>query len=383
MHEDPPSEPENTESATDDEDTSQGDNPRPFDPNRIRVKKIDPTVSNLMDKLKAGEIDLAPEFQRKKGIWDVGRKSRLIESLLIRIPLPAFYLDELPPEPGFDERYVVIDGVQRLTALEHFINDKSDARLRLQDLEVLSQLKGKCFDELDRALQRRILSAQFVAYVIEPGTPDEAKLNIFKRINTGGLTLTPQEIRHAMNAGPVRQFLADLVTTVEFLDAVGRPAAATLSQRMADRECAVRFVAFVDGGVAMYRASDTDLDGFLNRAMARLNKMSNEERDALSRRFRRAMRAAHVCFGRYAFRKPAAGGPLNKSLFEATAVALDEASDADLAKLASAQARLIEAYKSMLAKPEVFASVTASTGDPVRVSTRFAALRDVVREVLS
>lgn len=62
------------------------------------MKKIDPTVSNLMEKLKADEIDLAPEFQRKKGIWDPGQRSRLIESLLIRIPLPAFYLDELPPK---------------------------------------------------------------------------------------------------------------------------------------------------------------------------------------------------------------------------------------------------------------------------------------------
>lgn len=370
------------EDATEGEDMSQGDNPRPFDPNRIRVKKIDPTVSNLMDKLKAGEIDLAPEFQRKKGLWTPVQRSRLIESLLIRIPLPAFYLDELPPEPGYDERYAVIDGVQRLTALEHFINDKSETRLRLEKLEVLDQIEGKSFDELDRALQRRILGAQIVAYVVEPGTPDEAKLNIFKRINTGGLALTPQEIRHAMNPGPVRKFLEELVGTPEFIDAVG-PTAKKMSARMADRECANRFIAFLGGGVTSYRGCGTDFDGFLNRAMIRVNKMAEADRRALGDRFRRAMRHAHTCFRRYAFRKPAAGGPLNKALFEATAVALDERSDAELETLAARHDQLIEAYKAALADTKVFASVTASTGDPNRVEERFAALQGIIAQVLS
>lgn len=369
------------EDEPEDEDTSQGGSPRPFDPNRIRVKKIDPTVSNLMEKLKADEIDLAPEFQRKKGIWDPGKRCRLIESLLIRIPLPAFYLDELPPKPGCDERYAVIDGVQRLTALEHFINDKTDNRLRLENLEFLTQLEGKTFDELDRALQRRILSAQFVAYVIEQGTPDDAKLNIFKRINTGGLSLTPQEIRHAMNPGPVRKFLENLVSMPEFVAAIGKTAA-KMSQRMDDRECAIRFLAFIDDGVSSYKTSDTDLDGFLNIAMIRINAMSDRERETLAARFRRVMVHAPLCFGRHAFRKPTVGGRFNKALFEATTVVLDERSDTELGTLAQRHTRLIDVYRSALEDPQILASVTSSTGDPTRVDRRFSALRGVVTEVL-
>jgi hypothetical protein len=363
--------------GTENEDTSQGDNPRPsFDPNKIRVKKIDPTVSNLMDKLTAGEIDLAPEFQRLQ-VWDQVRESRLIESLLIRIPLPAFYLDELE---GKDEHYAVIDGVQRFTALDRFINKGADG-LVLRGLEVLTTLNNKRFDDLDPPLKRRILGAQLVAYVIEPGTPDEAKLNIFQRINTGGLTLTAQEIRHAMNPGPVRKFLEELTSTPEFAEAVGS-AASNLRKRMADRECAIRFMAFVDGGVLRYAKATTDLDGFLNQAMKRVNKMSDLERGALADRFRRAMYHAHALFGRYAFRKPAAGGPLNKSLFEATSVAIDAQSDSELTTLATRQARLLDAYKAALQKPEVFASVTSGTGDTSKVETRFAALGTVLGEVL-
>jgi hypothetical protein len=364
--------------GTDNEDMSQGDNPRPsFDPNKIRVKKIDPTVSNLMDKLTAKEIDLAPEFQRLQ-VWDAVRESRLIESLLIRIPLPAFYLDELE---GQDEHYAVIDGVQRFTALDRFINKKGAEGLVLKGLEVLTALNGKRFEDLDPPLKRRILGAQLVAYVIEPGTPDEAKLNIFQRINTGGLTLTAQEIRHAMNPGPVRKFLEELASTPEFTSAVGL-AASNLRKRMADRECAIRFMAFVDGGVVRYTKATTDLDGFLNQAMKRVNKMSDPERSALADRFRRAMYHAHAYFGRYAFRKPAAGGPLNKSLFEATSVAIDARSDSELATLASRQDRLLEAYKAAFQKPDVFASVTSGTGDMNKVVTRFAALDSVLAEVL-
>jgi len=365
-------------SGTEDDDSSQGDNPRPsFDPNKIRVKKIDPTVSTLMDKLTAGEIDLAPEFQRLQ-VWDAVRESRLIESLLIRIPLPAFYLDEIE---GRDEYYAVIDGVQRFTALDHFINKKGDDALVLRGLEVLPQLNGKTFDGLDGPLKRRILGAQLVAYVIEPGTPDEAKLNIFARINTGGLVLTLQEIRHAMNPGPVRKFLLDLTEATEFIQAVA-PAARNLKKRMTDRECALRFIAFIDDGVARYAKVNTDLDGFLNTAMKRVNKMSNAERDALAIRFRRAMHYAHACFGRQAFRKPAARGPLNKSLFEATAVALDNLTDKELDALVARKEQVLDIYTNVFKDARVFESVTSSTGDPTRVEKRFEGLRRVFAEVL-
>lgn len=362
-------------------EVTQGENPRPFDPNHIRIKKIDLAISNAMDMLKAGELDVTPDFQRLF-VWDDVRKSKLIESLLIRIPLPVFYFDELPPKEGFDVQYAVIDGVQRLTTLGQFINDKGDNRLRLKGLEALPQLDGKDFDRLDPALKRRLMSAQIVVYVIEPGTPEAAKLNIFKRINTGGMELKAQEIRHAMNPGPVRKFLEDLANSSEFVQAVRPSAAKSLSRRMADRECVIRFLAFLDGGVQTYVKAKTDLDGFLNDAMIRINKLDDASRTALGQRFRRAMHHAHACFGENAFRKPGAGGPLNKSLFEATAVALDARSDEELQLLASRRDRLYEAVIKALGDSEFYASITSGTGDPKRVVVRFAALSKMLDEVL-
>jgi hypothetical protein len=361
---------------------TQGKTPRPFDPNKIRIKKIELAISNAMQMLEAGELDVAPDFQRND-VWDDVRKSKLVESLLVRIPLPVFYFDELSPKKGFDIQYAVIDGVQRLTTLEQFINDKSETRLRLQGMELLTDLEGEDFDHLDSALKRRIMSAQIVVYVIEPGTPETAKLNIFKRINTGGMPLTAQEIRHAMNPGPVRKFLKDLASVPEFVKAVRPPVAKSMSTRMTDRECVIRFIAFLEGGVQEYTSAKMDLDGFLNEAMGRVNNLDDGGREVLARRFRRAVHHAHACFGVNAFRKPEAGGPLNKSLFEATLVALDARSDQELELLATRQERLLEAYVKALADPEIFASVTASTGDPKRVARRFAALSKVLDEALA
>src|SRR6266478_137560 len=95
----------------------------PFDPTLIRVEPRPSTVDLLLSRIKLEEIDLSPAFQRHDGIWNDGAQSRLIESLLIRIPLPAFYLDATD-----EEKWVVVDGLQRLSTLKRFVIDK---KLRL------------------------------------------------------------------------------------------------------------------------------------------------------------------------------------------------------------------------------------------------------------
>ena len=101
----------------------------------------------------------------------------------------------------------MVDGGQRLTTIFDFLYGE----FMLSGLEYMNQLEGLVYQELPRQMQRRIEETQLVIHIIEDGTPEDVMINIFKRINTGGIELTQQEIRNAVYAGEARQFLYDLV----------------------------------------------------------------------------------------------------------------------------------------------------------------------------
>lgn len=349
-----------------------GEITKPFDPNKIRVKLWTPTVDLVLKRLQEGEIDLAPDFQREAGIWKDKAQSQLIESLLIRIPLPAFYVD------GSDEDcLIVVDGIQRLTAIKRFVLDKT---LRLTGLEYLTDLQGKNVDELARPLRRRIEETMLTVYLIDKGTPEEAKLNIFKRLNTGGEPLKSQEIRHAMNPGPVRAFLRDLAALPSFKEATQGKFD---DQRMTDRECALRFCAFVLTPPDQYPASD--LDAFLHRSMKNISELDDETRGTLARRFDRAMRASKAVLGASAFRKPrghrARRPPVNKALFEAWAVGFDARTDAELARLEQRSDLVLKRFEELVEENRDFeTALSQGTGDAAKVRLRFREIDRLLRE---
>jgi hypothetical protein len=345
----------------------------PFDPREIRIETKTLTVDLLVRRIKAGEIDLSPDFQREAGLWTKGAMSRLIESLLVRIPLPAFYMDATE-----DDHWLVVDGLQRLTVLKRFISEQS---LALGELEFLTQFHDKTFGQLPRAMQRRLEETQVTVYLIQPGTPPQLKFNIFKRINTGGLPLSPQEIRHALNQGPAAELLKNLAAEPDFQRVAGR---FIRNQRMTDRECALRFLAFVITPYRNYRTSD--LDGFLNEHMALLNKMTEEGRVALSERFLRAMRIAWDLFEDDAFRKRYKPGdnrkPINKALFEVWSVAIDKEEDDSVTKLVQQRQRLLEGFVDLMNDREFDAAISQGTGDPRRVQLRFSKIEQLTKQVL-
>jgi hypothetical protein len=352
------------------EDTS-GQITHPFDPTKIRINPATLTVDLLLQRINDRALDMSPGFQRKGGIWTDGAQSRLIESMLIRIPIPALYVDATD-----DEHWLIVDGLQRLTALHRFM---TTGELKLQGLEFFTALDGKRFADLEARYQRRIKETQLILYKIEEGTPPNVKFNIFKRINTGGLPLSAQEIRHALNQGAAIAFLAELAGSREFKRATDNGIS---DKRMADQECVLRYIAFT---MMSYRTSD--LDTFLNEAMASLNQMSSEKRTELAGRFRRVMVAARDIFEKEAFRKryspDASRSPINKALFEAWSVNLDRLSDADLEQLKLQRAVLMDRFVALMNKQDFSDAVSYATGDSRKVTLRFERIQQLIQEVLS
>src|SRR3984957_4634336 len=331
---------------------------RPFDPEKIKVRTESRVVEQIVSRIQHNEIDLAPDFQRLRGIWNATRKSRLIESLLLRIPLPVFYV-----AADRSENWSVVDGLQRMSTMDDFVR----GRFKLSSLEYLTQFEGFSFKDLPRPMQRRINETQLLIHVIDPGTPEEVMFNIFSRINTGGVRLNGQEIRHALHKGPVRAFLKELADTDAFLAAT---AGTVRKERMADRECVLRFLSFMIDPWENY--SSNDLDGFLGTAIKKLNLMKPLERDVLRKSFEKAMHAASAIFDDDAFRKrysPGAGrNPVSKALFEAWSVQLARCSDAEIRRLIDSQAAVRTAFIELMKDDRDFdVSVSYSTGVPQRV----------------
>lgn len=359
----------------DQEDPGAHDTDAPFDPARIRVRTIPVLVGQLVSRIRHEEVDLSPDFQRLRGIWNPVDKSRLMESLLLRIPIPVFYVaaDE-------EDNWKVVDGVQRISTMSDFI----EGRFALQKLQYLADFEGRRHDELPRPMQRRISETQLTVNVIEPGTPQEVMFNIFHRINTGGLALNGQEIRHALNPGPVREYLADLAASEEFQTATNRK---VNPRRMADRECVLRFMAFRMDPWEMYSADS--LDAHLGNAMRRLNEMSAEQREALEDDFRQAMRTATRLFGQYAFRKRYSLDeeklkPINRALFETWSVELARCSPEQRELLVERRDEVQERFIALLSDDSEFEkAVSFSTGTAQRIRKRFSAVRDLVQGLLS
>lgn len=359
------------------EDTDPGARSEsPFDPNKIRVRFWPTTLDLILRRIQEQEIDLAPDFQRVAGIWRERSQSRLIESMLLKLPLPAFYMKELA-----EEKLAVIDGIQRLTACRRFVLGPDF--LKLQDLEYLTDLNGKTFAELPRVLQRRLQESALTVYVVEPGTPDAAALNLFKRINVGGSPLTPQEIRHAMSPGPVRDWLRDLAKSRAFRQATDRSVS---HKRMVDRELVARFAAFCLTHPDAY--AKPDLDAFVSSAMDRLNKPDAAGlREALALRLTRSLDAACGLFGNDAFRKRyqkgAGRSPINKALFEAWTVGLDACTDEQLERLASRRMPLLDGFIALMHDPEFDRAISQGTGDIRKVKLRFERIRALITAVLA
>lgn len=344
---------------------------KPYDTRLIDISPKPLSLDMIIARLENDEIDLMPDFQRKSGLWTDEQKSQLIESLILRIPLPAFYFD------GSDnDMWIVIDGLQRLTALKEFFVDKT---LKLVGLEFLKDLEDLTIDDMPRAYVRRMKETQIITYIINPGAPINLKYNIFKRINTGGLKLEPQEIRHALYQGFATEYLKKLAQLEVFKQATGY---SVKSDRMMDREFVLRFIAFYELSVDDYKGS---IDFFLNSAMEYINKCYNQQyADYIERIFEKVLDVSELIFGKFAFRRMPDRDkrrPISKALFETWTSILATYPDEDLQTLVENKDKIIKRYIDMCSCDKDFIDSIGS-GKVSAVRKRYDKIKSLVEEMI-
>lgn len=351
---------EEIEGVGEDEDASLGD--YPIDTFLIRNETR--TVHDILRRIEKGSFVMNPDFQRDF-IWDEDKQSKLIESVLMRIPLPVFYLAE-----DDEGRMVVVDGLQRLYTFKRFVADKLTLKLPDQ-----SELDGKQFKDLSPKLQNRVEDCNLVLYIIDAQVPDRARLDIFERVN-GGVPLTRQQMRNCMYMGCATQFLKDEASAEVFLRATGRSLKTTT---MRDREFVNRFCAFQLLAPDEYRGN---MDDFLAKGLKKMNTMGDAALQKLSAEFRTSLSNNFKVFARHAFRKhdsvEGRRSVLNASLWDVMSTGLSEYPDHVVEARADA---LRTAFYALMGDDDFTKSITYGVNNIKKVKHRFSKAKAMFREV--
>lgn len=367
---------EKEEEIIEKEDTFSGGEAitHPFNPNEIDIETPPFTIGYLIDRIEHNEINMNTDFQREGDLWMPDKQSRLIESILLGLPLPAFYFDTS------NKQWDIIDGLQRCCSIENFCVKKT---LKLSGLEFLKEknglpyLEGKSFNELDRTLQRSIITRPITVNLIKKAHKD-VRFILFKRLNTSGLELKDAEIRNAVYQGVQAETINRLAKTDEFVLATfGK----VPTKRMEDRDFVSRFIAFYLKDFTEYSPG---LDSFINSTMPTLAKT---DKTKLERDFKSALKLAIDVFENDAFRKRTdllhGRRPLNKAYFEVITVTFSKLDDLEKDIVLTNKELLKENLITLMNNPRYNNSLSGGTGTRDSVTIRFSWFRQVLNKSIN
>lgn len=331
----------------------------------LLIRQESRTIHDVIRRIERSSYVMDPDFQRDF-IWDESKQSKLIESVVMRIPLPVFYLAE-----NDDGKMVVVDGLQRLSTFSRFVDNK--LKLKLPNRV---ELKGKKFQDLTAKLQNRVEDCNLIFYIIDSKAPEQVRLDIFERVN-GGEPLTRQQMRNSLYMGHGTRFLKEHAKSAVFLEATdGR----LNTKTMRDREFVNRFCAFKMFGVDKYSG---DMDQFLADCLVEMNKMDEGERSSLSNQLHRSLKNNLKLYGKSAFRKPRPESEprsvINASLWDVLSTGL---SHYDESLVQSSRNNLKESINTLLHDEEFNAAISHSTNDKKKVTLRFKKMFAMLKDNL-
>jgi hypothetical protein len=307
-------------------------------------------VEGLVRRLRSGDI-LVPVFGhhdvrissagfQRSFVWNRPQMDRFIESLLLGYPVPGIFLVRQT-----DNRYLVLDGQQRMRTLEHFMDGLHDGR-EFALANVAVEYKGLTYKQLSDDLRRKFENTFFQATIVATDGSNEsleAIYQIFERVNSGGTQLTPHEIRVALFAGPFIDFLESLNTTTPWRELYGRK-----SPRLRDQELILRIVA-LDQNAGSYKRP---LKTFLNSFVAKHRHLGGINHEDVQQRFQEAASLLQAADGHNAMRP--GGSQINSALTEAYFVGL-------MRRIASGQPVGADDVKSTLGRLATDSTLTAVT----------------------
>lgn len=338
---------------------------------RAAVLEIaDQGLLSLSQLVQSGAIDVAPKFQRRDR-WTADKQSSLIESFLVNIPVPPVYLAE---DEGRIGRYAVIDGKQRLTAIQAFFTD----RLVLRNLTRLQNLNGLRYSTMPESVRNSLGMKNLRVTTLLRQSDEGLKHEVFLRLNTGGEILNAQEIRNVAYRGPLNDLIYELAET-PFLRAQFKvvPPSSPAYRKMTDAEFVLRFFALTD----RWRRFSGDIRLTLDAYMAENRNADAKELHRLRRLFENSVTVAEAIWSHQAFKWPGRDQAL-AGLFDAQMIAIAEAGVSKQAEIISQAGAVRSAMTALFVDEEFEEAVRQATNTPARLRYRVERLLDEIRKTL-
>ncbi len=271
----------------------------------VKTQSLEYDLETLVKKIDKGVIKLDPDYQRRHR-WDEKTSSRLIESLILNIPIPTIYISQdVDVDSETEEyRYSVIDGQQRLTSMYNFIKDK----YALTGLDALDELNGCYYKDLPPFLIRRLEERTVKCLRIDSTIDAQVKIDIFERLNSGSVKLEPQELRNAVLSGRFNILCKKLCKNNDFRTLLQinpeSPETNNRVRKMEDVELVLRFFTLIDGNYLNYKKSkEKGFSDFLSETMKERNNATDAEMLKFEIEFEMTMQIILRDFGSTAFAK--------------------------------------------------------------------------------
>jgi hypothetical protein len=336
----------------------------PYDPayENIEIGEDPFSVFEYLRQLDKGKITIQPDFQRNQ-VWSNGQKSKFIESIILNFPLPPIYLNETK-----ESNYIVIDGLQRSTALKQFYKGE----YQLSKLEALPKYNGYKFEDLPEILQSKFEDKKLTVFVLKPSTPMVVIYDLFNRINTGGTQLNRQEVRNCIFIGKSTQLLRDLSEMDYFKESIWWGVKDT---RMKDREVVLRYLAF--RWFDYINEYNGDMSEYVESAMKKINKMDDDKIELIKQDFHKVMTCSFKIWGNSNFRIPTnyTRGTINTAILESVCNYL---SNKDLEFIEKNKEVIKDNYSDLIDNEIYFEAVTKSTGNKTKVLDRFKLANEIL-----
>lgn len=349
----------------------------------VKTQTVEYDLDTLAKRIDRKSIKLDPDYQRRHR-WTLDTSSRLIESLILNIPIPVVFISQdidVDAEISDDtSRYTVIDGQQRLTAIHDYLRNKYP----LQGLETLSELNGTYYKQLPTFLIRRLEERTIRCMRIDSTVDDQVKFDIFERLNTGSVRLESQELRNAIARGKFNELTKRLAETREFRSLIQvdpeNPDENAKVKKMEDVELVLRFFALRNG---RYRAMKKGFKEFLTTTQTEFNAADESTLSKYESDFATYMHFLYTHAGPKPFAKwriePSTKKQMssfNAAVYDAVAVGLAESFSSDHVRENPGQIAVkLEGYTQLFGDREFFASVSGSVNDAAKVAFRIEAVK--------